>query len=81
MKITKKNIFFILLAILFFSSNIYSIEFMTDKVVKSKDIPKGSEDLYILKSAVVPPVCPKCPDINVCPKNDLSKCPPCPPCG
>ena len=43
-------------------------------------VPKGDEDLYILKSAIVPPVCPKCPDINVCPDKD-AKCPPCPPCG
>ena len=47
----------------------------------SKDqVPKGEEDLYVLKSAIVPPVCPKCPDIQVCPdKNE--ECPPCPPCG
>ena len=48
--------------------------------IPKDQIPKGDEDLYILKSAVVPPVCPKCPDINVCPdKNET--CPPCPPCG
>ena len=42
--------------------------------------PKGEEDLYVLKSAIVPPVCPKCPDIQVCPdKNE--ECPPCPPCA
>jgi hypothetical protein len=46
-------------------------------------IPPGQEDLYILKSQVVPPVCPKCPDpIVECPNNfDESKCPPCPPCA
>jgi hypothetical protein len=50
-------------------------------------IPKGDEDLYILKSEVVPPVCPACPpQIMTCPKNDSSsssstKCPPCPPCA
>ncbi len=46
-------------------------------------IPPGEEDLYILKSQVVPPVCPKCPDpITQCPeKFDASKCPPCPPCS
>lgn len=42
-------------------------------------IPPGDEDLYILKSEIVPPVCPKCPDVTVCPKNE--KCPPCPPCA
>jgi hypothetical protein len=43
-------------------------------------IPPGSEDLYILKSQVVPPVCPKCPPpiINKC--DTGKKCPPCPAC-
>jgi len=50
-------------------------------------IPKGQEDLYILKSEVVPPVCPKCPEpIIQCPDADgstfnVTKCPPCPPCA
>ena len=35
---------------------------------------------YILKSQIVPPVCPRCPDVKACPKQK-SKCPPCPPCA
>ena len=48
--------------------------------IKKSDIPKGDEDLYILKSKIVPPVCPACPP---CPKNcdTTKKCTPCPPCG
>lgn len=51
-------------------------------IPKSK-IPKGQEDLYILKSEIVPPVCPACPACPecprpVCPKPDDSQCPPCP---
>ena len=44
-------------------------------------VPPGQEDMYILKSEVVPPVCPACPDpILKC--NDNSKPPPpCPPCA
>lgn len=51
--------------------------------IPGSQIPPGQEDLYILKSQVVPPVCPKCPDPLVqCPKNfDATKCPPCPPCA
>jgi len=51
--------------------------------IPRNQIPKGDEDLYILKSQVVPPVCPKCPDvIQQCPDNfDVTKCPPCPPCS
>lgn len=30
--------------------------------IPKSQIPAGQEDLYILKSEVVPPVCPKCPD-------------------
>ena len=45
-------------------------------------IPSGQEDLYILKSEVVPPVCPKCPDpIVLSSDDDVTKCPPCPPCA
>ena len=46
--------------------------------VRKNNIPKGDKDLYILKSQVVPPVCPKCPDSKVCPRQ--KPCPPCPPC-
>jgi hypothetical protein len=47
--------------------------------VHSYEIPKGQEDMYILKSEVVPPVCPVCPQSAACPKQE--KCQPCPPCG
>lgn len=49
------------------------------EVTKSQILP-GNEDLYILKSQIVPPVCPKCPDIRACP-SEAKKCPPCAPCG
>ena len=42
-------------------------------------IPPGDEDLWIKKSEIVPPVCPKCPDVSVC--ESATKCPPCPPCA
>ena len=43
-------------------------------------IPPGNEDWYILKSEVVPPVCPACPPpILKC--NDDKPPPPCPPCA
>lgn len=34
---------------------------------------------YILKSEIVPPVCPKCPDSRTCPRP--KPCPPCAPCA
>ena len=39
--------------------------------IHKRDIPRGQEDLYILKSQIVPPVCPKCPEI---PRNICDKC-------
>ena len=52
-------------------------------VVHQKDpasnIPPGDEDLYVLKSQIVPPVCPACPTNATCPRQE--PCQPCPPCA
>lgn len=37
------------------------------------------DDVYILKSQIVPPVCPACPTVSSCPNNEPP--PPCPPCA
>jgi len=47
--------------------------------ISRQDIPPGQEDMYILKSEIVPPVCPACPQSTACPKQ--TKCQPCPPCA
>ena len=47
--------------------------------ISKNQIPAGQEDLYILKSEVVPPVCPACPSAASCPRQE--KCPPCPACA
>ena len=47
--------------------------------VPGSQIASGDEDLYILKSEVVPPVCPACPVRTACPRQ--KPCPPCPPCA
>ena len=46
-------------------------------VVRRSDIPPGDEDLYVLKTAIVPPVCPACP--KYCEREE--PCPACPPCA
>ena len=46
------------------------------KAIPKNQIPEGDEDLYILKSQIVPPVCPKCPDVKKC--DTQKECPPCP---
>ena len=51
-------------------------EMANPKGIPKNEIPEGDEDLYILKSQVVPPVCPACP---VVPRTE--PCPACPPCG
>lgn len=84
MKLSKSHLFFILVLSLLFSTLgfhiIENMENMNDvKGLKKEDIKDGDEDLYILKSQVVPPVCPKCPDNASCPK--AKDPPPCPPCG
>jgi len=47
--------------------------------IPASQIPPGQEDLYILKSEIVPPVCPACPASASCPRQE--KCPPCPACA
>lgn len=46
---------------------------------KKSTVPEGDEDLYMLKSQMVPPVCPACPEVRACPREKPS--PPCPPCA
>jgi hypothetical protein len=43
------------------------------------NVPHGQEDLYILKSQIVPPVCPMCPAAISCPRQEEVQ--PCPPCA
>jgi len=47
--------------------------------IPTSQIPQGKEHLYILKSEIVPPVCPACPTSAACPRQE--KCPPCPACA
>jgi hypothetical protein len=47
--------------------------------IPKSQIPRGEEDLYILKSQIVPPVCPACPTVSSCPRKE--PCPSCPACA
>jgi hypothetical protein len=63
--------------------------------IPKSQIPPGQEDLYILKTQIVTPVCPVTPASSASSASsnvesmsngaeiytDTSKCPPCPPCG
>ena len=46
--------------------------------VSKNNIPPGQEDLYVLKSSVIAPVCPKTKEGPCCKEK---KPPPCPPCA
>jgi len=61
------------------TSNGYDYSNSLPPGVPRSQIPPGQEDLYILKSEVVPPVCPVCPVAAACPRQE--PCPACPPCG
>ena len=47
--------------------------------VAGSNIAPGDQDLYVLKSQIVPPVCPACPTNATCPRQE--PCQPCPPCA
>jgi hypothetical protein len=51
--------------------------------IPASQIIPGQEDMYILKSSIVPPVCPACPSVrcNTNKNSTPAKCPPCPPCA
>jgi hypothetical protein len=50
--------------------------------IPASQILPGDEDLYILKSEIVPPVCPVCPAFPCASViNNGDTPPPCPPCG
>tara|TARA_Y100000816_G_C26107178_1_gene588726 strand:+ start:3387 stop:5708 length:2322 start_codon:yes stop_codon:yes gene_type:complete len=59
------------------SQSAINTAYNTDGIPANK-IPPGQQDLYILKSEIVPPVCPRCPQACGSKKKD---CPPCPACA
>lgn len=64
------------------NENNYPIDPYYGKGIPKSQIPKGQEDMYILKSEIVPPVCPACPTVNVAGLiKSEDKCPPCPACA
>jgi len=61
------------------SASNYDYSSSLPKGIPASQIPPGQEDMYILKSEIVPPVCPACPTSTACPRQE--KCPPCPACA
>ena len=62
------------------STNVTVDDTTSKSSMSSSDVPPSdNNDKYILKSQVVPPVCPKCADAASCPRP--KPCPPCAPCA
>ena len=57
----------------------YSNNMESSQGSSASNIRPGDEDLYVLKSTIVPPVCPACPTNATCPRQE--PCQPCPPCA
>ena len=62
MKLTLIHLALIVIGVLMLVNLGYSVK----EGMKSND---EDDDKYILKSQIVPPVCPKCPDVTVCPTD------------
>jgi hypothetical protein len=60
------------------STNSYDYSSSLPPGIPMSQIAPGQEDLYILKSEIVPPVCPA-PVQSI--QNSTEQCAPCPPCG
>jgi hypothetical protein len=76
MKIRLSTLILILFAVVIISSLGVNIK---EGMISGDEIPPEDQDLYILKSSIVPPVCPACPSNASCPRQ--KPCPACPPCA
>ena len=80
MKLTKLHLFIIIICALLLGSLGFTVkeglETMRERYEEDEIEEEDMDNDYILKSAVVPPVCPKCPQKTACPRQKA--CPPCP---
>jgi len=80
MKLTKLHLFIIIIGALLLGSLGLTVkeglETMKERYEDEEIEEEEMDNDYILKSAVVPPVCPKCPQKTACPRQKA--CPPCP---
>jgi hypothetical protein len=73
MKLTLIHLALIVIGVLMLVNLGYSVKEGLVSHSKKKKTPtehdEEDKDKYILKTQIVPPVCPKCPDVTVCPNN------------
>ena len=88
MKYSKTFLFFIILSVALLTTTGFTLKeglknnaksWKERKEIHRSKIPEGDDHLYVLKSSIVPPVCPKCPQSSACPRQ--KPCPACPPCA
>jgi hypothetical protein len=73
MKLTLIHLVLIVVGVLMLVNLGYSVkEGMESQGKYNKDEDDEDKDKYILKTQIVPPVCPKCPDVVACPNNSSS---------
>jgi hypothetical protein len=74
MKLTLIHLALIVIGVLMLVNLGYSVkeglESQGSYTKNDEDKNDEDSDKYILKSQIVPPVCPKCPDVTVCPNNN-----------
>jgi hypothetical protein len=75
MKLTLIHLALIVIGVLMLVNLGYSVkegmESQGEEIKNTNEKPdEEDEDKYILKSQIVPPVCPKCPDVTVCPSKE-----------
>jgi len=79
MKLKKLHLFIIIIGVLLLGSLGFTVkeglETMKERY-EEDDEDEGEDSDYVLKSAIVPPVCPKCPQKTACPRQE--PCPACP---
>ena len=82
MKLNKLHLFLIITVVLLFASLGFTIkEGLEDYQAEEEAEAEAEGSLesdsdFVLKSSIVPPVCPKCPQATECPREKA--CPPCP---
>jgi hypothetical protein len=71
MKLTLIHLALIVIGVLMLVNLGYSVKegMESQGQYTDEDEKEDDRDKYILKSQIVPPVCPKCPDVTVCPNN------------
>ena len=62
------------------SPSVSSLTSSSPNILPGAELPSGQSDKYILKSQIVPPVCPACPQPITCSGTSEKKCQPCPAC-